>query len=245
MASILGLIIAISMKIAPESMMLFSPASSSSNLPPLKASIAGENESSTAIAKPIFNVQPVPLGGMNTGPLVTEEGPQLKNMVRIQVNLSKYENRSFGIQVLYPSDWLVQGGRDNSDGFIEITEFISPFRDGIDTYRDRVRLYLDSLPHKNMTIEEYSNKVIGKYTESLQGFKLLDHDTDSTVLAGYPGYKLVYTRTLHDGNVIKQMEIGTKINDKVYYLVYYAEEEKFPNLLPVIQDMINSLKIVR
>ena len=39
------------------------------------------------------------------------------------------------------------------------------------------------------------------------------------------------------------MEIGTIIGDKVYYIEYIAEEEKYSNYLPTIQMMINSFEI--
>ena len=94
-----------------------------------------------------------------------------------------------------------------------------------------------------MTLVEYSNQVVNYKNQSLRDFQLLDYDTDSIILAGHPAYRLVYTGTLEDGMIIKQMEIGTKIGDKVYYLDYYAEEEKYPDFLPAIQDMINSLVI--
>ena len=62
-----------------------------------------------------------------------------------------------------------------------------------------------------MTLEEYADEVVNYKNESIRDFQLLDYDTDSTILAGYPAYRLVYTRTLEDGTIIKQMEIGTKI----------------------------------
>jgi hypothetical protein len=39
------------------------------------------------------------------------------------------------------------------------------------------------------------------------------------------------------------MEVGTKVGDDVYYLDYYAEEQKYARFLPIIQEMINSFKI--
>jgi hypothetical protein len=41
------------------------------------------------------------------------------------------------------------------------------------------------------------------------------------------------------------MEIGTIIGDKVYYIKYIAEEEKYSNYLPTIQMMINSFEITQ
>jgi hypothetical protein len=39
------------------------------------------------------------------------------------------------------------------------------------------------------------------------------------------------------------MDIGTIIGDKVYLLSYTAQREQYPDYLPTVQKMINSLNI--
>ena len=94
-----------------------------------------------------------------------------------------------------------------------------------------------------MNLQQYSGEVISRNNETLQDFQLVDNDTDSTILSGNPAYRFIHTRSLDDGKIIKQMEIGTKITDKVYYLSYSAEEGKYNYFLPVIQPMINSFNV--
>jgi hypothetical protein len=98
---------------------------------------------------------------------------------------------------------------------------------------------------ENMTLEEYAEQVIEYNNDSLRAFDLLDVDTDSIILAGHPGYRIIYASLSQNGSIIKQMEIGTLIDNRVYYLIYYAELEKYDDFLPVIQEMINSFKIGR
>jgi hypothetical protein len=57
-----------------------------------------------------------------------------------------------------------------------------------------------------------------------------------------PIYKLVYTEREADTNY-KTMEIGTIIGDRIYYIEYPSEEEKYSNYLVIIQMMINSFEI--
>jgi hypothetical protein len=245
-ASILGLIIVLTSKVVPEIMVPFSAdkTPSTSTVSPLAVSREVSPNNMTRPISNVSDVQPIPLETEGTqDQLSAGEEVHIEDFVRIPVNFSTYENSSYGLQMLYPSDWKIVDGRDDNDGIIEMSGFVSPFEDRFDRYKERVWLYLDNAPNENMTLEEYTNEVISHYNESLQDFHLLDNDTDSMILAGYTAYRLVYTSTLEDGTINKQMEIGTKIGDKVYYLTYYAEEEKYHNFLPVIHDMINSFEI--
>jgi hypothetical protein len=99
-----------------------------------------------------------------------------------------------------------------------------------------------------MTLEEYASSLITAYNETFTDFNLIESNTNST-LAGKPAYKLVYTETLEDeeeeeeSTNLKSMEIGTIIGDRVYFIEYIAEEEKYSDYLPIIQMMINSIEI--
>jgi hypothetical protein len=72
-------------------------------------------------------------------------------------------------------------------------------------------------------------------------FKVIESNTNST-LAGKPAYKLVYT-DVEDGINYKSMEIGTIAGDRLYYVKYLVEEEQYPDYLPTVQKMVDSLKI--
>jgi hypothetical protein len=77
----------------------------------------------------------------------------------------------------------------------------------------------------------------------LEDFHLIDQDTTNIVLGGYPGYRLIYLATSNEGTPIKQLEIGAKVEGKVYYLIYSAERQKYQDYLPDIQEMINSFDL--
>jgi hypothetical protein len=95
-----------------------------------------------------------------------------------------------------------------------------------------------------MTLEEYASSLITAYNETFTDFNLIESNTNST-LAEKPAYKLVYTETLEDEDStnLKTMETGTIIGERVYFIEYIAEEEKYSNYLPIIQMMINSIEI--
>jgi hypothetical protein len=175
-------------------------------------------------------------------PSANETSPPV-DLVVSQVNFSTFEDPSYGISIRHPSDWNIEDEDTDSDGTIDIIGFLSPLEDRFDTYRERLWLSLDTLPDPKISLGDYSNEVIRHNSDRQQDFRLLDNDTDSTILAGYPAYRHISEWTLDDEKTIKQMEIGTKIANKVYYLDYYAEQDKYNSFLPIIQEMINSFDI--
>ena len=159
-------------------------------------------------------------------------------------DLSTYTNSSYGVRIQYPSQWeTINGENGNVDGIIDVAGFLSPFQYRLDNYREKFWISFENLRAENISLEGYSRDLIDYKNSTLQDFDLIDYNTDSNILAGYPAYRLVYSETLEDGIVIKEMETGAIVGDRVYYLTYFAEDEKYADFLPVIQDMINSFSI--
>jgi hypothetical protein len=80
---------------------------------------------------------------------------------------------------------------------------------------------------------------------------LSEANTNTTTLAGKPAYKLVYNYLLpaslgytSESGLRKEMEIGTIINGRVYQATYSAHPDRFLQNLPIIQRMLDTLKIV-
>lgn len=233
-AAVVGLIIVVSTKFVPAILLPFGGSKSPSN----------STLSPDSNASPVAELRSVPLETTRNQGQGSIRELQSEETVPRPVTLSIYENSSYGTRIQYPSNWqIVEGGHDD-DGIIEIAGFLSPFEDRFDTYHERLWISVDNLP-KNLTLKEYSNEVIDLKNKSLQDFSLSDHDIDSIILAGHPAYRFINSWSLDDGKTMKEMEIGTKIGNKIYYVTYYAEEERFPYFLPVIQDMINSFEIER
>jgi S1-C subfamily serine protease len=156
-----------------------------------------------------------------------------------------YENGSYGIEIQYPANWTKdEEDTDPSDGITDIVEFSSPFESRLDSYSETLGISIEELTDQNMTLEEYASSLITAYNETFTDFNLIESNTNST-LAEKPAYKLVYTETLEDEDStnLKTMETGTIIGERVYFIEYIAEEEKYSNYLPIIQMMINSIEI--
>ena len=154
-----------------------------------------------------------------------------------------YQNSSYGIRIQYPANWTKdQGGFDPNDDITDIVEFSSPFVSTSDSEPETLGISIEQFTDENMNLDEYANSLITYYKETLTGFNLIESDTNTSILAGKPAYKLVYTDVEDDTNY-KTMEIGTIIGDKVYYIEYIAEAEKYSGYIPTIQMMINSFEI--
>jgi hypothetical protein len=155
-----------------------------------------------------------------------------------------YQNSSYGIRIQYPANWTKdEGDLDPNDDITNIVEFSSPFQSRLDSEPETLGVSMEELTDQNMTLDEYANLLITDYKETSTNFNLIESDTNNSMLAEMPAYKLVYTDVEDDTNY-KTMEIGTIIGDKVYYIEYIAEEEKYDNYLPTIQMMLNSFELI-
>jgi hypothetical protein len=67
-------------------------------------------------------------------------------------------------------------------------------------------------------------------------------ETTEVNVSGYPASQIVYTTsdTIPNG---KTMSLLVKVDNKVYYLTYYSNIERYSQYLPLVQKMINSLQI--
>ncbi len=146
-----------------------------------------------------------------------------------------------------PWDKITRGipkGRRYADDYItDVVALLAPVRSNSEEYTPSLSISIDNLPpNQNPTLNEYLDQTINAYYETLQEFRVMEFDTDST-LSGKPAYKLVST-DVEDGIDYKNLEIGTIIGDKVYFVTYDAEEEQYYDHLPIIQKMIGSLRIM-
>jgi len=164
-----------------------------------------------------------------------------------------YENPAYGIQIQYPSTWIVYVGDvfsdndDKNDASIDIVSFLGPVKSDTEAYAPSLYISIDNPPQPpsdlNLSLNECLTIITNDYEAGLKEFKVIESDTNSSILAGKAAYKLVFTDE-EDEIYYKTIDIGTVIEDKVYSIRYPAEKEQYSNYLPVVQKMINSLNII-
>jgi hypothetical protein len=155
-----------------------------------------------------------------------------------------YENPAYGIQIQYPSTWIIYAGdMFSGDDAIDIVSFLGPVKSDTKAHAPSLYISIISLPPPdlNLNLNEYLTKITNDYKAKLKEFKVIESDT-SSILAGKPAYKLIFTDE-EDEIYYKTMDIGTIIEDKVYFLSYVVQREQYSDYLPTVQKMIDSLKI--
>ena len=131
--------------------------------------------------------------------------------------VSTYKNRNYGIQIQYPSDWSVQESKSSSE-LINVATFLSPTGNPYPTAA--VAIYIDRLHNSTTNLNNYAHFVAFTDYENrpsyFHAFKLLELNTNSSILAGRSAYTLIGTYELPSSGLQKLMEIGTIIGDKAY-----------------------------
>jgi eukaryotic-like serine/threonine-protein kinase len=138
-----------------------------------------------------------------------------------------YDNPTFGIRIQYPSDW---GRLDLS--FLQHSADIDFYPLNDTSLAKNVKIQVNNLPSRNMTLEEYTNSQINLLEENLL-------ESSAATLAGIPGYKIVFTNI--EG--LKTMQVWTIKDDKAYIITYVAQEEDYEKELQIAQKMIDSFEI--
>jgi eukaryotic-like serine/threonine-protein kinase len=165
----------------------------------------------------------------------------LSNLVYAQdanTSLSTYENSTYGITIKYPHDWAIIGSAGVEDADVDIVTFLSPNQND----NAIVDVHQDKLGNGSINIGSYLSSIISLYKTDLNDFKVIGSNTNSTMV-GKNAYKLIYTYTTGDGFKMKDMEIGTMIGNKVYYIIYDGKESLFDKYIPIVQAMIDSFKV--
>ena len=130
--------------------------------------------------------------------------------------VSTYQNRDYGIQIQYPSDWSVQESKSSSE-LINVATFLSPTGNPYPTAA--VAIYVDRLHNSTTNLNNYAHFVAFTDYENrpsyFHAFKLVELSTNSS-LAGKLVYAIIGTYELPSSGLQKLMEVGTIIGDKAY-----------------------------
>ena len=108
---------------------------------------------------------------------------QMIKSFEIRPHLTSYQNKAYGIQIRYPSDWTIQ--KSNTSGtLINIATFVSPTGPNSDPTAE-LSIYLDKLHNSTTTLNDYAYFVaFTDYENRTSSFKLLELSTNSQSLQG-------------------------------------------------------------
>ncbi len=157
---------------------------------------------------------------------------------------SPYQNVTYGVSMLYPSNWTQQNstGVEEDDRFIVVSQFFSPVE--TDGYFANVVVAIDSMP-QTTSIEGYRSQSIDLYRQDpeFQEFQLLSSSIANFTLAGMPAYSLEIAYTDSEFGPQNMLEVGRVVDNRVYYIQYFADPPIYQKYFPIVQRMIESFQI--
>jgi hypothetical protein len=156
-----------------------------------------------------------------------------------------YQNVTYGVSMLYPSNWTQQNSTgDVDDRFIYVSDFFSP--EETDGYFAYVTIAIDSMP-QTTSVQSYSNQSIDIYRQDpeFQEFQLLSSSMSNFTLAGMPAYSFEIAYTDLEFGPQNMLEVGRIFDNRVYYIQYFADPPIYQKYLPIAERMIESFQIMQ
>jgi hypothetical protein len=196
------------------------------------------------------------LGGLAAGMAYAQQPQQ-------QEEWSIYQNATYGVRMLYPSNWTQQnstvsagdeqnstvsaGDEQNStvsagdDRFILVSEFFSP--EEADQYFVDVTISIDTKP-QTTNIISYRDLSIDIYRRdpNFKDLQLLSAGIGNFTLAGMPAYSFEISYTDPEFGPQNMLEVGRIFEDRVYYIQYFADPPIYGKYFPTVQRMIESFE---
>jgi hypothetical protein len=154
-----------------------------------------------------------------------------------QVEWLQYENATYGVRMLYPSDWLQTGGAAGEDGrFVTVSNFYSPE----ETDWAYVFMAIDNMP---TSLESSLNDTINAYNQDpLRDFQVLSSSLNNFTLAGTRAYTL--EATYSDAELGQQylLVVETIVDGRGYGIQYIASPQTYQQYFPIAERMIESFE---
>jgi hypothetical protein len=167
-----------------------------------------------------------------------------------------YDNSTYGIRMLYPSNWLKLADVNNTGeaNFPARINFPATFfandknsSIGEDEFPANVLIAIEKLPSFNVLLDDYTATQTNTLKNDEKNFVLLK--SNATTLSNNTAHEIIWTTSkVKDGVIkgeLKRMQVFTIIGDKAYVVRYTSELTKYPKYLPTVQKMIDSFQVIR
>ena len=155
-----------------------------------------------------------------------------------------YKNDAHGFIVQYPADWQKHEGQP---GDTIIVTFTSPLENSQDKFTETFNIGIERLTFPNYPLDQYSESAMGQLKSVFPEFRLEHLDANAS-LSGNPAYKIDYSYVINtqEGPIkIKNLQVWAISGDNAYILTFGMESSKYSDYAPLIDDIINSFKLVQ
>ena len=110
-----------------------------------------------------------------------------------------------------------------------------------DKFNEDITIGVDTF--KDMAVDNYLNYAIDFHNSSSYGNLEVIESNITSLPSGLTGYSLTMSESLPHDTKIKSHEVGIVVENKQYYIMLSAEQDKFSNYLPKFHRIIDSLEI--
>ncbi|MDP8888466.1 MAG: hypothetical protein M3M89_02405 [Thermoproteota archaeon] len=158
---------------------------------------------------------------------------------------SLYQNVTYGVGMLYPSNWTQQNSTvAGDDRFILVSKFFSP--EEANGYFAYVPIGIDGTP-QSTNVEGYLNESIDilRQHPNFEDLQVLSSSMGNFTLAGMPAYSFEITYTDQEFGPQNMLEVGTIFDNRVYYIQFYADLPIYQKYFPIVERMIESFQIMQ
>ena len=151
-------------------------------------------------------------------------------------NLIPYENNALGIKTQYPENWSKHESKDS-------IRFLSPPESALDNHTEQLKISSyapGSVPFfqsKKTSLPLLTNNTIDYLSKNKKDFELLN--SQAAIANGKSGHMLEYLYTSEAGTT-KSLALFIPYSGKVFFISYFADPDRYPKLLPLITNVINS-----
>jgi eukaryotic-like serine/threonine-protein kinase len=182
-------------------------------------------------------------------PLIAELGPLNASAQETSSNRNSnfrtFENIAFGLRMLYPSEWSVTEVKSTlspNASTSAVAFFKAPVESPSDVYQENVIINMKGPSPDELTLRDYTENSLNTF-RNMPNIRLLQSFPNT--LAGLPAHMVVYSENA-DGIDIQKMQIWTIVdNDTAYVVTFGAEQTQFSTYLPAVEQMINSIRIIK
>ena len=168
-------------------------------------------------------------------------GSELESTVTNEssTNQLAYRNSQHGIFMLFPSNWTYSNS--GLPEYTQVAAFYGPLQNLSDSIPPRLTITVMNY-QQSVSLKDFTNMTLSSLNQTNQ-VKILS--SNSTTLAGHPGYQVVFSTLPNIGNPVsfEIMHSWVALGKKIYVLQYSAESSKFDTYLPTVKQILQSLKI--
>ena len=150
-----------------------------------------------------------------------------------------FENETEGIALDYPANW----NKGPLNYLSSIFTIYAPLNNLTDFYYDNIRINVDSRNETltNVTAKDIVEEYEKTFNSTLNNFKTLQKQ--ESIISGNPAYGITFMFTGNDGQEHKLQRIVTIKDDKIYTIIYDSLSDTFDLHLPVLNQILSSLKL--